>query len=81
MLFANHFLSQTKSARKTRIMDIFRTISNTFWSTKVWLPPNVTWADIAPGSRPDVQHADYRDLMWPLPLAAIMILLRYIVEK
>lgn len=62
-------------------MDIFHTISNTFWSTKVWLPPNITWADIAPGSRSDVQHADYRDLMWPLPLAAILIVIRHVIEK
>lgn len=56
-------------------------IADTFWSTKVWLPPNTTWADIAPGSRPDVNHADYRDLIWPLPLALVMIVLRYLLES
>ncbi|XP_055374984.1 ceramide synthase 6-like [Condylostylus longicornis] len=62
-------------------MDVFKIISNQFWSTKIWLPPNTTWADIAPGSRPDVRHADYRDLIWPLPLAVVMLFLRYVVEK
>lgn len=62
-------------------MGLFYEISNTFWSTKIWLPPNTTWADIAPGSRKDVNHADYKDLIWPLPLALVMILLRHLVEK
>lgn len=62
-------------------MDVFKTISAQFWSTKVWLPPNTTWADIAPGSRPDVRHADYRDLIWPLPLSLVMLILRHVVEK
>lgn len=62
-------------------MGILNTISETFWSTNVWLPPNVTWADIAPGSRPDVQHADYRHLIWPLPMAAVIILIRHGLEK
>lgn len=61
-------------------MEVLRSISDTFWSTKVWLPPNTTWADIAPGSRPDVKHSDYRDLIWPLPLALVLIVLRYLVE-
>lgn len=61
--------------------NIFHTISDTFWSTKVWLPPNTTWTDIAPGSRPDVDHADYKDLIWPLPLALILLVVRYVIEK
>lgn len=60
---------------------ILNTISDKFWSTDIWLPPNTTWADIAPGSRPDVDHADYRDLVWPLPLAIVMMAIRYVVEK
>lgn len=62
-------------------MNILRDISDTFWSKHIWLPPNTTWADIAPGSRPDVQHADYRDLIYPIPLAAVMLIIRYILEK
>lgn len=62
-------------------MGTLQKISNVFWSTKVWLPPNTTWDDIAPGSRSDVEHADYRDLVWPLPLALILLFLRLAVEK
>ncbi|XP_059224190.1 ceramide synthase 5 [Stomoxys calcitrans] len=62
-------------------MEVLRQLSNTFWSPNVWLPPNVTWSDIAPGSRDDVHHADYKDLIWPLPLAGIIMLIRYSVER
>lgn len=62
-------------------MGVFRDFTDTFWSTKVWLPPNTTWADIAPGSRADVNHADYKDLIWPLPLALVMLVIRYVLER
>lgn len=62
-------------------MGVWQQISSTFWSTSVWLPPNTTWDDIAPGSRPDVDHADYRDLWWPLPMAVALLIIRISVEK
>lgn len=62
-------------------MEIINTLRQSFWSTQIWLPPNTTWADIAPGSRPDVRHADYRDLIWPIPLAAVVMLVRYTLER
>lgn len=62
-------------------MEIFRAVSDTFWSTKVWLPPNITWVDIRPGVREDVNHADYRHLIYPIPIAAVILLLRNVVER
>jgi sphingoid base N-palmitoyltransferase len=62
-------------------MDLLKDISNTFWSTRVWLPPNTKWEDIAPGSRPDVNHADYRHLIYPIPMAAVVLVIRFVVEK
>ncbi|XP_064538875.1 ceramide synthase 6 isoform X2 [Drosophila montana] len=62
-------------------MDIINKVTDAFWSTHIWLPPNTTWADIAPGSRPDVVHANYRDLIWPIPLAAVVMLVRYTLER
>lgn len=62
-------------------MELLRTVSDTFWSTRVWLPPNVTWEDIRPGVRADVEYADYRHLVWPLPLAAIIFVIRIFVER
>ena len=48
---------------------------------KVWLPPNVTWKSIEPGSRDDIVYADYRHLLWPIPMSFILIALRFLVEK
>jgi len=62
-------------------MDAFNTIRKAFWAEHIWLPPNVTWEEIAPGSNPNVRHADYRDLIWPLPLALGVMLLRYTTER
>lgn len=52
-----------------------------FWSEYVWLPPNTTWADLAPNASSEVQHTDYRDLLYPLPMAIVMLLIRYTLEK
>ena len=62
-------------------MEFINELRNTFWSTQIWLPPNTTWSDIAPGSRQDVNHADYKDLIWPLPLALLVMLTRYSFER
>lgn len=62
-------------------MEVIQIIGKSFWSTDIWLPPNITWEDIAPGSRTDINHADYRDLIWPLPLALVIMLLRYSLER
>lgn len=60
---------------------IIQNFFDTFWSESVWLPPNTTWADIAPGSRPGVNHANYRHLFYPLPMALVMLGIRYLLER
>ncbi|XP_016986995.1 ceramide synthase 6 [Drosophila rhopaloa] len=62
-------------------MDLINKFSSAFWSEHIWLPPNTTWADIAPGSRQDVVHANYKDLIWPIPFAAVVMLVRYTLER
>ncbi|XP_037941577.1 ceramide synthase 6-like [Teleopsis dalmanni] len=62
-------------------MSILGSFGEAFWSTRIWLPPNTTWEDIAPGSRLDVKHADYRDLVWPLPLALVVMIIRFALER
>lgn len=61
------------------ITDIARNISSTFWSPSVWLPPNTTWDDIAP--TPENRFADYRHLLYPLPMALMLLVLRYALER
>ncbi|XP_055693041.1 ceramide synthase 5 [Lutzomyia longipalpis] len=62
-------------------MEIVRVVCDTFWSPNVWLPPNTTWADIAPGARPDVTYADYRHLILGIPLALVILVIRYTLER
>ena len=52
------------------------TLSGLFWHQGVWLPPNSTWSDIErPGS------AQFSHLAFPLPLAFIMMVLRFFLER
>uniref|UniRef100_A0A6B2EE38 Protein transporter n=1 Tax=Phlebotomus kandelakii TaxID=1109342 RepID=A0A6B2EE38_9DIPT len=62
-------------------MNIVRRLCDIFWSEDVWLPPNITWADIAPGARPDVTYADYRHLIYGIPLALVVLSIRYTLER
>lgn len=61
--------------------NIYRTVMDTFWNDDVWLPPNVTWKDIAPGARKDINYPNFSHLIYPLPMALLVWLLRYILEK
>ncbi|XP_022903944.2 ceramide synthase 5 [Onthophagus taurus] len=61
--------------------DIVQRVREAFWNEDVWLPPNTTWADMTPGSRPGVTMTDYRHLYFPLPLALVMLGIRYLLEK
>lgn len=54
---------------------------DSFWNEDVWLPPNTTWADIAPDPSKKVVYTDHRHLIYPLPMAVFMILIRYVLEK
>ncbi|XP_044261537.1 ceramide synthase 6-like [Tribolium madens] len=61
--------------------NLYRTVLDSFWSEYVWLPPNTTWKDIAPEASTEIHHADYRHLLYPLPMALVMLFLRYVLEK
>lgn len=64
-----------------KLEDVLQSISKTFWSTSVWLPPNTTWEEIQPGARPDVVYPDYRHLAMPIPLALVILAVRMVVER
>lgn len=59
--------------------NILKNISEIFWSPSVWLPPNTTWDNIAP--TPENRYADYRHLLYPLPMAIIVLVLRFTLER
>lgn len=62
-------------------MCIWHEIFGIFWSPLFWLSKNITWADVAPGSHPNISHADYRDLLWSLPMAIVLFAIRYCCEN
>ncbi|KAK9876059.1 hypothetical protein WA026_011169 [Henosepilachna vigintioctopunctata] len=62
-------------------MDYYRTFMHHFWSESIWLPPNTSWADISPEANKDINHTNPRHLIYPIPMAFGMLLLRYVLEK
>ncbi|KDR21874.1 LAG1 longevity assurance-like protein 6, partial [Zootermopsis nevadensis] len=60
-------------------MSLVRALLDKFWSPDVWLPPNVTWADLEPNDK--IAYANYRHLVIPLPLAFMLLGIRFILER
>ncbi|XP_049879536.1 ceramide synthase 5-like isoform X3 [Pectinophora gossypiella] len=59
---------------------MLRLVLDTFWDEDVWLPPNTTWEDLAPGPDKDVVYNDHRHLLYPIPLALVLIACRRVLE-
>ncbi|XP_065333162.1 ceramide synthase 6 [Cloeon dipterum] len=60
-------------------MEVLRAISDRFWSRHVWLPPNSTWEDV---SKNDViQHTISTDLIYPIPMALMVLVIRLVCER
>ncbi|XP_066593918.1 ceramide synthase 6 [Prorops nasuta] len=60
-------------------MNILNNISAAFWSPDIWLPPNITWDDIKPTS--ENQYANHLHLIYPLPMAFVLLGIRYALER
>lgn len=56
-------------------------ISDTFWSPSFWLVPNTTWTDFTADPRSVIQYTDHRDLLWTIPIAIVVLIIRYCVRK
>jgi len=50
-----------------------------FWKESVWLPPNMTWKDVQPTK--EGIYTEFSDLLYPLPLAVFILILRHFCEK
>ena len=55
-------------------------LSSLFWSEDVWLPPNITWADVTPkpGSN---RYTKFDELWYPIPAALFIIFVRAVVMR
>ncbi|XP_059478927.1 ceramide synthase 6 [Neocloeon triangulifer] len=60
-------------------MDFLRAVSDRFWSKHVWLPPNATWADVSKND--EVQHTIPTDLIYPIPMALLVLVIRFVCER
>lgn len=60
-------------------MYVFKNISDAFWSPHIWLPPNLTWEDFKPNA--DNKYADHQHLIFPLPMALVLLGIRYTLER
>lgn len=56
-----------------------QTVLDRFWDPSIWLPPNITWADLE--SNDKIEYANNKDLLWPIPMAALVFFIRTCVEK
>lgn len=48
-----------------------------FWSPSIWLPPNITWQHF----HSDQGYAQFSHLLYPFPLALVIIVVRALVER
>lgn len=52
-----------------------------FWNEKFWLPQNLTWKNFEPGIRNGINYRNYNDLLWAIPLAIIICVIRSLFVK
>ena len=55
------------------------TISKSFWSSDVWLPPNVTWSDIE--STDEMIYPDFTDIWYPILYSFALTFVRLAFER
>ncbi|XP_023669982.2 ceramide synthase 2 [Paramormyrops kingsleyae] len=58
---------------------MFRTIQEWFWWDRIWLPVNLTWADLE--DREGRVYAKASDLYATVPYAILFLLVRYLFER
>lgn len=63
------------------MLSIFRDIIDTFWSEHIWLPPNTKWSDLKPKNSTEIDHTDSTHLLYPFPMAFVMLVCRYLLER
>ncbi|KAM8830063.1 ceramide synthase 5-like isoform 1-T1 [Synchiropus picturatus] len=84
----NSEFTSAEVRRKTRSRTLYAfhyrsamsAISAWFWSEKFWLPENVTWVDLE-HPPPGVDYPRLRHVLYALPLAVVVLLLRLLFER
>lgn len=79
------FLHLSKSSNNTlcflSVCRMEKLLNQWLWSQEFWLPPTITWHDIAEGTMEGSRHPLPRDLLVALPLALGFITVRFAFER
>lgn len=54
-------------------------LSESFWSSDVWLPPGVTWKDIEPSDL--IAYPRFSDIWYPVLFSFALTFIRLLFEK
>lgn len=80
-IHANKRRYKMSKIRDLPIVIDWQQISDSFWSPSFWLVPNTTWTDFTPDQRSMIKYTDHRDLLWTIPIAFAVLIIRYCVRK
>ncbi|KAL6468587.1 hypothetical protein MHYP_G00221110 [Metynnis hypsauchen] len=76
-LFA--FLMPWDSLEPGRVSGMIQTIGEWFWWDRLWLPVNLTWADLE--DKDGRVYAKVSDLYITLPYSVVFLIIRYVFER
>nr|XP_055072849.1 ceramide synthase 4a isoform X1 [Misgurnus anguillicaudatus] len=76
-----HSLMLNKATQCIESQGVEELINQWIWQEDFWLPPGITWKDIAEGTTGGSRHPTPRDLLICLPLALSFIALRFGFER
>ena len=62
------------------LVNLFNNVRSTFWSERVWLPPNTSWA-LYESRVTNIKYARFNDLYWSAITALVLVALRFILER
>lgn len=70
----------TRAAPKMAVvLGVAKNLSDRFWNPRFWLPGNVTWDDLR--STDEVRYVEFSDLLYPIPLAILILVFRFVFER
>ena len=61
------------------VLEFLSETSQRFWSSDVWLPPNVTWEDIKPNDT--ILYPNFNDIWYPVLFSFVLTFVRLLCER
>ncbi len=64
------------------VVNFLSQMSESFWSSDIWLPPGVTWKDIEPNEQNQhIAYPRFSDIWYPVLFSFALTFLRLLFEK